>query len=323
MYYLDSVEVRRLSKGLLPRARENPVDERLRGWNWSEEPIRPYSDEHLLPVWEVACSLCPTKRDFWIRRFVVRKSIPTTSHMGRGFVVHRVVSRLFTEAKRMVYMGRVELREELEKAGARIAEEEVKQISSYISLGDKEREDLLEFCGAVVRWEATRIESRVQEVVAKYPYINEESIVQLAIPVSTDIIVDGSLLGLSRYCRADASWAYGGIIFDVKLGKRERWHRLQTTGYALILEALFERPVDIGCTVYVSKAGRRGIKVERDFYVIGDALRSEFLERRDELQMMLIRGREPPVADSCPKGCLFWGVCHEGAGGVRYLERLT
>ena len=71
---------------------------------------------------------------------------------------------------------------------------------------------------------------------------------------------------------------------------------------------MFERPVDIGCTVYVSKVGN-SIKIDRDFYMISDYLRSSFLEKRDELQMMLLKDAEPDVASNCPKFCVFRNMC--------------
>lgn len=126
--------------------------------------------------------------------------------------------------------------------------------------------------------------------------------------MATEVVVNGSLLGLSKYLRADTAWMLGGIIFDIKLGQKEEWHRIQVAGYALAFEGVFERPVDIGCTVYVSKV-TNSIKIDRDFYMISDYLRSIFLEKRDELQMMLLKDVEPDVASKCPKFCVFRNVC--------------
>ena len=61
------------------------------------------------------------------------------------------------------------------------------------------------------------------------------------------------------------------MALDLKFGPRERFHRLTTTGYALVLESLFERPVDVGCVVYARVVQGR-VVVERDFHVIGDEL---------------------------------------------------
>ncbi len=305
MYYLDMIEVKRLTRDLLPRVRDG-IDDRLRGWNWFNSPVRPYSSELLLPVWEIACSICPTRRDAWIRHKVLRRSLPTTPQQAEGFVVHRLISSLFLKAKKLAYLGCEDLREQLLNEAEEIIQNEIEQVEKSVKLSDVGR--TVDFCRKLARWQVARIEERYLDVRVKYPFASEESIVQLAFPVAPEIIIDGSLLGLSRYLRADAAWMLGGIIFDIKLGRKESWHRLQVAGYALAFESVFERPIDIGCTVYVSRAGN-SIKVERDFYIIGDHLRSEFLERRDELQMMLLRDDEPAVADRCPKNCIFREYC--------------
>ena len=308
MYYLDVIEIKRLTRDLLPRARDHQVDERLRGWNWFDSPIRPYSNDLLLPVWDIACSICPTRRDAWIRHKVLNRSVPTTIHQAKGFIVHKLISSMFLKAKKLVYLGYEDLRDELVGFAEESVKKEIAEMRKNVELSDKDAKDLTEFCKRIARWEATRIESKVFEVKAKYPFLNEESLVQLSFPIATEIIVDGSLLGLSKYLRADAAWMLGGIIFDVKLGRREEWHRIQVAGYALAFESVFERPVDIGCTIYVSKIGKN-IRIDRDFYIIGDYLRSSFLEKRDELQMMLLKDMEPDVADKCPKLCTFRSFC--------------
>ncbi len=308
MYYLDLIEIKRLTRDLLPRAREQQIDERLRGWNWFESPIRPYSSELLLPVWDIACSICPTRRDAWIRHKILKRSIPTTVHQAKGFIIHKLISSMFLKAKKLVYLGYEDLRDELVRDAEQITMRDISDMQKNIEFSERDVNDLRDFCKQIARWQATRIESKILEVKAKYPFLNEESLVQLSFPIATEVIVDGSLLGLSKYLRADAAWMLGGIVFDIKLGRKEEWHRLQVAGYALAFESVFERPVDIGCTVYVSKVGN-SIKIDRDFYVISDYLRSSFLEKRDELQMMLLKDSEPDVASSCPKYCVFRGFC--------------
>jgi len=308
MYYLDLIEIKRLTKDLLPRARDSQIDERLRGWNWFDSPIRPYSHELLLPVWDIACSICPTRRDAWIRHKVLRKSVPTTAHQAKGFIVHKLISSMFLKAKKLVYLGYDDLRDELIRSAKESLKNEIGEMRKSIDLSERDVNELTEFCGIISKWQATRIESKVLEVKAKYPFLNEESLVQLSFPIATEIVVDGSLLGLSKYLRADAAWMLGGMIFDIKLGRKEDWHRLQVAGYALAFESVFERPVDIGCTVYISKVGNT-IRIDRDFYIVSDYYRSSFLEKRDELQMMLLKDREPEVASNCPKYCVFKSFC--------------
>lgn len=306
MYYLDAIEVRRLTRDLLPSSREQPVDERLRGWNWFQSPLSPYSNEIALGVWEISADVCPTRRDAWIRRNVLRKSVPTTPVLARGIVVHKVISSLFLRAKKLVYLGQHELRDKLLEEAEKIIEGEIASMRNYAQALDEEK--LRNFCRGIAKWEATRIEGKVWEIKAKYPFLNDESLVQLSFPFSTELVLDGSLLGLSKYLRVDAAWMFGGIIFDVKTGYREEWHRVQVAGYSLAFESFFERPVDIGCIVYVDQAGE-GLRVERDFFIVSDYLRAKFLERRDELQMMFMRSEEPRVAQKCPANCLLRDYC--------------
>jgi len=308
MYYLDATEIKKLTKDLLPKTRENPVDERLRGWNWYDTPVKPYSDELLLPVWDVACSICPTRRDAWLRYKVIKKSIPTTHYQAKGFIVHRVISSMFLRAKKLIYLDKENLRADLIDFAEERAKKEIENIKKFVRISDEYAIKILEFCKKIAKWQAIRIESKLLEVRAKYPFLNEESLVQLALPIATEMIIDGSLLGLSKCLRADATLLFGGIIFDVKVGKKEKWHRIQVAGYALAFESFFERPVDIGCTVYVREVNN-SIRIERDFYIVGDYLRSRFLEKRDELQMILLKNKEPSVASNCPAYCVFRSYC--------------
>ena len=136
MYYLDLIEIKRLTKDLLPRARDSQIDERLRGWNWFDSPIRPYSHELLLPVWDIACSICPTRRDAWIRHKVLRKSVPTTAHQAKGFIVHKLISSMFLKAKKLVYLGYDDLRDELIRSAKESLKNEIGEMRKSIDLTD-------------------------------------------------------------------------------------------------------------------------------------------------------------------------------------------
>ncbi len=305
MYYLDEIEVKRLTKDIAKRARENSTSENLRGWNWEQEPLRPYSDSLLLPVWEIATDICPTRRDAWLRRHL-KKSVPTSFHQAKGFIIHRLVSSIFQTAKKYIYLGKTNFFDELEKEAEEILKKEIETMERFVKFYQKYKTEIEDFGKKVIRWEVKRIETKIEDVLSKYPYLNEETLVQLALPTATEIIIDGSLLGLSKCLKMDATNLFGGIIFDLKLGKKEEWHKVQVAGYALAFESFFERAIDIGCVVYVNYFHGQ-IKVERDFFVISDELRAKFLERRDELQMILLRDKEPKVAEKCPKHCVFRG----------------
>lgn len=86
-------------------------------------------------------------------------------------------------------------------------------------------------------------------------------------------------------------------------------HKYQLTGYALVMESLYEYPINVGCVVYPSFPEGR-FAVERDFHLIDDELRQWFIEERDERMRMLHEEIDPGVASECQETCPFWRHCH-------------
>ena len=72
----------------------------------------------------------------------------------------------------------------------------------------------------------------------------------MAIPVVVEQKLNGSFLGLSGMLSTDALTYAEPIVVDLKFDPRRNFYRLATTGYALVLEALYDFPVNIGCVVY-------------------------------------------------------------------------
>ncbi len=89
----------------------------------------------------------------------------------------------------------------------------------------------------------------------------------------------------------------------------EEFHRLGTNGYALVLESLHEYPVNLGCIVYVEfQQGR--LLIERDFHIIGDELRQQFIDDRDQRARLVEEEIDPGLPAECYQGCPFWRHCH-------------
>ena len=150
----------------------------------------------------------------------------------------------------------------------------------------------------------------MEEVLAKQPYIGPDALVAAALPVTVEQKLDGSLLGLSSHLSADAFVFNEPMLVDLEFGRKEPFHRLATTGYALVLESLHEYPVNVGCLVYVQF--RRGrVLVERDFHLIDDELRQRFVEARDEKARLVEEEIDPGRASECRASCPYHGWCHE------------
>jgi CRISPR-associated protein Csa1 len=161
---------------------------------------------------------------------------------------------------------------------------------------------------ALRRFEYHRIISRVQDVLARQPRVGTDSLATLAVPVTVEQQLDGSLLGLSGHLSTDALTAFAPLVFDVKFGPRCDFHRLATTAYALVLESLHECPVDVGCLVYVAFDGER-ILVQRDLHLLDDELRQWFIDERDERSRRVAEEIDPGKPEVCADDCPYGGHC--------------
>jgi CRISPR-associated protein Csa1 len=92
------------------------------------------------------------------------------------------------------------------------------------------------------------------------------------------------------------------MVLDLKFGEPKKFHRLSTTGYALVMEAIHEYPINLGCIVYAEFKGDRLI-VKKDIHIIDDELRQWFIEERDQKMRMIYEEIDPGLGncyDSCP-----------------------
>jgi len=121
--------------------------------------------------------------------------------------------------------------------------------------------------------------------------------------------VNGQMLGLSRELRVDVY--LGKLIAELKTGEKRSFHRYALAGYALAIEADREQPVDYGLIIYLSIEDDL-VKIGREIYFIGDELREEFLQMRDEAFEIVESGRDPGIQIDCPRYCIYFSVCNAG-----------
>jgi len=309
MYFFSDEERKYLLRGLVPRARQAGVAEELRGWNWHQPPVEPVYDVRL-GLWEVAGKYCPTGRDLYLRRVQgVRR--PPNLAMVAGGLFHAVLVAVITRAKRLLYTEGVEgYRRALEHL--RSPEELARIVAEHVAgLEPARAADLEAQAGALWQFETDRIAARVQEVLSRHPYLNEDALVFRAIPVVVEQKLDGTFLGLSPNLSADAFMASEPVVIDLKFGEPERFHRLTTAGYGMVMEAVYDYPVNVGCIVYARYRDGRWT-VRKDLHLIDDELRQWFLEERDEKMRMVFEELDPAVADECPQTCPYFSECRPG-----------
>ncbi len=283
MFMPTAEEKKRLLRGTIPRARKWGVDDSLRGWSWSSPPLlSPY--EVPLGLTEVANAYCATGRDVYARRVLGAEPEPNEK-MILGGALHATLRDWTIHAKKALYEHGIE---DVEAAIDRIR-----------TFPEPEKAE----ARALVAYEADAAEFRLREALSQFPRIGTDALVAQVLPVTLSQMLDGAFLGLSRHLSTDLLNLGEPCVLDIIFDDHKRpFHPLTLAGYALVLEAVYEFPVDVGVTIYASfKSGRLGI--EREFAVLGDELRMEFVEVRDEKQRMVADELDPGPCEGCEEWC--------------------
>ena len=304
MYFLNDEERKYLLRGLLPKAREMEIADDLRGWNWNRPPLEPVYDNRLA-LYEVAGKYCPTGRDVYLRRVHGAKGTANGA-MARGSAFHKAMVDVIVRAKRLVYEKGVARADEILSSLRTVTEPA--DVAAF-NLPTEEVSDVQRKSKLISEFEADRIAARLQDLLARQPYIGEDSLVSLAIPVVVEQKLDGSFLGFSQHLSADAYLFSEPMILDLKFGPPEKFHRLTTTGYALVMESIYEYPINIGSLVYGEFKGNR-LSITKDFHIIDDELRQWFIEERDEKMRMVYEENDPGLADNCQDTCPYYRECY-------------
>lgn len=312
MYWPSENDRKRLIKSLLPESRAMRIEEHLRGWHWYEAPLKPPFDV-TLANYEVANRYCPTSRDLYLRR-VQRIMARPNDAMLQGVALHAVVARFLQTARRLLYVHGVGAWGEAVSALRGPNLEAL--VRMRLDLAEVPA-DLMTQAEAIWAYMLAQTEAKIQDTLATQPYVDDDGLVQAVLPFSVEQRLDGSLLGLSRRLSCDALRAVETVVLDLKFGERRDFHRLATTGYALVLESLHEYPVNMGCVVYARFTGQQ-LSLERDYHLIDEELRQWFVEARDERMRMVFDEIDPGLPQQCYRICPYLKVCHgeERAGAL-------
>jgi len=282
MFVPTAEEKKRLLRGTIPRARKLGVDDTLRGWSWSSPPLlSPY--EVPLGLSEVANAYCPTGHDVYARRVLDTEPEPN-EEMILGGALHGALRAWIVHAKKTLYAR-----------GAGNPEEAMREIRAFPD------PDLSE-ARAIVSYETDAIEFRLREALSQFPRIGTDALVAQVLPITLGQMLDGSFLGLSRHLSTDLLNLGEPCVFNIIFNDQKRdFHPLTLAGYALVLEAVYEFPVDVGVTVYANMEDR--LHIEREFTTLGDELRMEFVEVRDEKQRTVADELDPGPCEGCEEWC--------------------
>ncbi len=324
MFFLDRLDLDRRFRLLRQELRERGIDEELRGWSYDRSPVQPIPSSISFGVGELASRYCPTLRDIWLKR-VKRIRPPPNLKMVRGIAYHEVVHSTTELVKKILYdMKRPSgsnLINRLFSVQKQVAGEAVTKAELAIApLSQDQRSKLLSECLSLFRFLSVQAASKLDLAISKYPHSSIDGLINVAIPPVTERKVDGSLVGLSRELSVDIYTPFNAIA-DLKTGEVRKFHPYTAAGYALAIEAEENVPVDFGFIIYLRFEEDSEVPSFRlRYFVVGDELRREFLEIRDEAYEIVASGRDPGKPPRCPDYCPYYPVC-AGERIEAYAER--
>ncbi len=246
MYFLTEEEREKLIKGIVPKSRRMYVSDELRGWNWNRPPLENIYCQPLT-LCEIANQYCETGRDLFMKKVEMIKVEPNYK-IQEEIHLNKILNHLITCTKRAIYKNEIK---DIEKAMDEISRINVDFVNFMVESFDESlKQELEDKIKTIWDFESKRICFRIQEILAKHPDIEEDSLVAQAIPVTVEHRLDGSFIGLNNYLSVDAFSFTESMLFEVKYEEPKLFHRLLVTGHALAMEALSSFPVNIGCIVY-------------------------------------------------------------------------
>ncbi len=290
----------------------NPISEEWRGWNYHNDNLRTEFDDVRLPIYAVAAGYCASGRDVYLR-FVKHMKPALSQAMITGVLYHSILSEVMEYSRRYIFSkdldSKFNIGQYLFFRGKEVVERLLKSDDVKLGLkkgilkqkGIEETKSNLE---KLWNYDSTLIQATVSFYISKHPFINKDTLSTRALPLVVEQKLDGSKLGLSSNLSTDAVHLPGKtVVIDVKTGRRQDFHRLTTTGYALVLESIEKRPIDIGVIVYPSFNKNRSVpNIEMDVHPIADKLRKEFVEERNK-KLKIVAEKTDPLHEDGKEWC--------------------
>jgi len=310
MFFAEPLELDRSLRQL--QSIYGSVGNELRGWNWINDLLSPPLEGIYLGVSEVANRYCPTYRDIYLRR-VLGKSAPYTHKTVRGWIYHAISSRTVQEVKSTLYRrgpcSGTKLLIHLSQTKKEVLDSIFARYGASRYLRGQEMLKLRRNAEALYDYLVLQAAARLDRVLSKTTKTPElESIMAKVVPMDVERLVNGRLLGLSHELRVDL-FTDRRIVVDIKTGEVRPFHKYVLAGYALAIESDLEIPIDFGVVSYIS-VDEGFVKVKNTVHFIGDELRREFIEMRDEAFNIIHSGLDPGKPPTCSEHCIYYDVCN-------------
>jgi len=285
------------------------ISDELRGWNWSEPPVLPpYGVK--LSISDISGGFCTTGRIAYLR-YVLRVPERPPIRLTIGAYIHDIYHEASRTAKALIYERRSSItsskfRDEFILGGRQVREFLAKK---YEVIREPVRNSIFD---SLWNYAANTYASALDRFKSRSPYMSIDGLATMTVPMTVEYPVDGSLVGLSRTLRIDAVLP-PAILVELKTRAVKHDHEVALAGYALAYESQYETPINYAVIVNLRfNRGWRDFKIYERIVLISDALRSEFLEKRDMAMRIVEEGVDPGMPDKCDRYCPYIGVCKHG-----------
>jgi len=315
MFFIDRLELdRQLQKLRDDLEARGGISDDLRGWSWNKNSrIKPLS-EYKLPVSEVTHRYCPTYRDIYLKR-IARIRAPPSIKTFRGLAYHEVFHEVSLKVKQFIYTSKLisggelisELFPKLEEFVERII---INTEKRTFKLSEEIRNMMKRECYILYRFLLLQAASRIDYVLSKFKFANEETLANEVIPSISERKVDGSLVGFSKELSVDLYTPFNAIA-DIKTGEVRDFHHHILAAYALAIEASERIAIDFGMIIYIKIDLEKQVPYFNiDYFIIGDELRIETLEFRNKSFEILTIAKDPGKPPVCPEYCPYFSYCN-------------
>jgi CRISPR-associated protein Csa1 len=316
MFFLNKADLDKKFKLLRTELQNLGISEELRGWNWQSPPVEPPARNMFFGVSDLAARYCKTLRDIYLKRIENIKPPPNLK-MFEGIIYHGMATDAVTKVKSLLFekgiIGGANIIEDLMPNIENAYERIIWDASNTVGkLEERDVEAVRRKASSFYKYLLVQAASKVDLVLSKFPHIDVDSLVNQAVPPIVERKVDGSLIGLSKELSADV-YTPAYAVADLKTGEIRDFHPYAPTGYALAMEADEETAVNFGMIIYVKLSPYRPVPtIQTKTFLIGDELRREFLEIRDEAFEIVSNARDPGKPAACPDFCPYYQVCVSG-----------
>jgi len=277
------------------------VSEELRGWHWREPP--------LLPAYNVKINAsdlsfgCKTGRLAFLRHYL-RAREANVEGLKFGKLVHRVIVDATAVAKAILYYSKP-------TSGVDFYDKFIEYLPRIVNVNGLTN-DYINAINAIWRRAALAYSSALDKVVTLSRYLSLDGIVSMVVPWICEFPIDGRLLGLSRAIRLDALIP-PALIVEFKTRKPCRDFEITLAGYVLCFECQFKIPVNHAVLLYIEfSSDKKSFQVYENILRVDDALRMEFVEKRDLYASRASSGIDPGIPENCDLHCPYLGVCRGG-----------